>query len=744
MAILIPKKNTRAAQFKRQDDREAQARRFRQRKAWFVTEMMRQQANRYQMALDEAYYDGDQWTPDEAATVRARGQNPVVFNEVAPMVDFLLGTERRTRVDFTIQNRTDDSEEAFQDATNKMHLLKFVDDLNRTQFVRSDVADDKLKAGLGWLEIGVRADPTDYPIYKRRESWRNMLHDSLGASKMPEDWRYIFRFRETDFDIAEALIPADQREKVDLLRRAVINADTRAHMDWLNGGPMTSLGLNSMMGDAALMDKWTTYDAEAWLDNPRERVLLIECWATEVARPGEGPTTTGEGFGIEDRMRMLKRASIMTEFDTLFESWSPFTHDMYPFIPDWCYRNKRTGLPYSVIRRHRGPQDSLNKHMSKAQFRISTRQILLETDALDDEVMDEDELADRAGDPSAVMVFKKGALSGKKVEIREGAQMAAADIELADRFAQSIRSNGPVSTEARGQENSNTVSGKARAIREEQSGRLVAELFDNSLLMRQWEGEITLSLCEQYHIEPIVFPKQGDGGRAEYVRLNQPDPKNPGQIINDVQKRKAAFVIGEAPWQQSLAEASFEALMSMLGELAKVAPQVVVNILDVVFEMNPSLPKKHLILRRIRQTTGMDDPNEGDTPEAQARRAEKAAIAKAQMQAQLAQLQAEVAEAQAKGEKLNAEAMSKRLEALYMAAQAAQVLTMAPEIAPVADELAASVGFKDKHGDPVIGAPVPTVAAPAVPPAQQTDGALAGGMAGSESPELTGVNPGVK
>lgn len=198
-------------------------------------------------------------------------------------------------------------------------------------------------------------------------------------------------------------------------------------------------------------------------------------------------------------------------------------------------------------------------------------------------------------------------------------------------------------------------------------------------------------------------------------------------------------MIGEAPWQQSLAEASFEAAMSMLGELAKVAPQVVVNILDVVFEMNPNLPKKHLLLQRIRQATGMDDPDEGNNPESQARRAEKEAVAKAQMQAQLAQLQADVAEAKAKGEKLNAEAMSKRLEALYMAAQAAQVLTLAPEIAPVADELARSVGFQDQQGDAVLGAPVPTVAAPAVPEAQQTDGALVGGMAGSESPELTGV-----
>lgn len=412
MAVLIPKKNTRAGQQKEREDREAAQRRFRQRKSFFITELMRQQANRYQMALDESYYDGDQWTPDEAAVVRARGQNPVVFNECAPMVDFLLGTERRMRVDFTVQNRSDGTEEAFQDATNKQHLLKFVDDLNRTQFVRSDAADDKFKAGLGWIEVGVRADPTDYPIYKRRESWRNMLYDSLGQSKMPEDWRYIFRFREVDFDIAEAMIPADQREKVDNLRRAIINADTRAHMDWLNG-PMSGLGLNSMMGDAAMMDKWTTYDAEAWLSNPRERVLLIEAWTTEPFRD-----TTGEGFGMEDRLRMRKRAAVMTEHDTIFEAWSPYEHDQYPFIPEWCYRRKKDGAPYGVIRRLRGPQDSLNKHMSKAQFRISTRQVWLEEGALNEELMDADELEDAAGDPAAVLHFARGAVGRQGADPR--------------------------------------------------------------------------------------------------------------------------------------------------------------------------------------------------------------------------------------------------------------------------------------------------------------------------------------
>lgn len=724
----ITTKNTRKGQEASARESQAALDRFNKRRAWFIMELSRQQANRYQMAVDEDYYDGDQWTAEEAAEVRRRGQNPVVHNEIKPMVDFLIGTERRMRVDHQVMHRTDMSPQAEEEARAKTQLIKFVDDVNRTQFVRSDSADDMFKAGLGWLEVGVRQDPSNYPIYKRKESWRNMLYDSLGQSRMPEDWRYIYRYREVDFDIAETLVTG---KKKDLLRKAIITNDTKRYMDWFNGAPVTG---QMSMTDLALTSRWTTYDAEAWLANPRERVMLIECWMAEPF------TDTGDtDSGMEDsRTVMRKRVALMTEYDTLLETWSPYNHGMYPFIPLWCYRRKKDGAPYGIIRQHRNPQDSLNKHLSKAQFRAAVRQILLENGALDNEVMDIDELEDKLGDPSAVLQFAKGALQGQRVKIQEGMALAQADIMMADKFASTIRQLGPVSTEDRGQEPGN-VSGKARAIRQEQGSRLTAEPFDNMLLARQIEGEITLSLAEQYHREPMVFSMpSGKGGKADWVQINQRDEAT-GQVLNDIGARKATYVIGETPWQQSLAEAAFDSLMGMLGEVGKVAPNVVVSILDVVLDMHPALPKKGLILERIRKVTGMPDPEAGETPEMQAQQQQQAALAKAQFEAQMAGLKAEIMEAQAKGMKLNAEAMAKRLETLYMAAQAAQVLTMAPQIAPVADELARSVGFKDENGDAAIGAPVPTVGAPVLPAPQQADGALSGAQAGIESPAVTGV-----
>lgn len=714
---------------------EAALKRFRQRKSWFTMELMRQQANRYQMALDEAYYDNEQWTPDEAAEIRSRGQAPVVYNEVAPMVDFMLGTERRTRTDYEIMARDDDSQEASDDAEVKSKLMKYIEDINKAPFERSAAVDDQMKAGLGWIEAAAVSDPTKPPIRIRNESWRNMLHDSLGHHMMPEDWRYQFRFKEVDFDIADAMLPGC----TDKLRRAVVHYDTRQVLDWQAG---QSSGLAGFMPnfDDGIPRKWNTYDADAWVNNPRERLLLIECWATEPYKPTQGQW----GGDMDDVIRMRKRVAIMTEYDTLIESWSPYRHGRFPFIPLWCYRRKKDGQPYGVIRRHRGPQDMLNKQMSKVHFRLATNQMRMEKSAIDAEVMDEEELRSEAAAPDGMLIFADGALSGRRVEIRDGAPMVEAELRLVETNKASIRQTSPVSGEDRGLD-AQSVSGKARALREEQGSKLSAQVFDNIRMARQIEGEIVLALCEQYHVEPMVFSVPGEVKKREFVKINQPHPTDPGRKLNDISQRSAQFVIGEQPWNQALSEASFEAAMDMLGSLSKTAPQVVVSILDIVFELNPHLPKKARILQRIRQATGQPDPDKGPTPEQVQQNQEKQQMARAQFQAQLAELQQQVATAKAQGEKLDAEAFMTQVEGLYMAAQAAQIVAQVPQLAPVMDELAKSAGFVDKDGPPLV-APMQQAAAPVqpIPPLQGATGPLVGHEQGIRTPEPDGIKPGVQ
>lgn len=680
--------------------------RFRQRKSWFVMELKRQEQNRYQMAMDENYYDSIQWTEQEAAEIRRRGQNPVVYNEVKPTADWLIGMERRMRRDFRVIARGNDSKEAADDAQIKTQLLKYLEDVNRTPFERSQAAKDCFIPGLGWVEVGVRADPNDEPIYTRAESWRNILHDSIGAKKLDlSDGRYLFRFKEVDLDIAQAWFPDKKAE----LEKAALAADDEAMIgNWAGGYPISGFGSGSSR-------KWVNIDSTASMFNVRRRVLLIECWSREIDGGG-----TGLGANTHDTLKMRMSCSIMTEFDTLIEGWSPYAHNEFPFVPVWCYRRAVDGLPYGVIRAVRGPQDSYNKRMSKAQFLLSVNQLRIEADAIDEDEMSLEEIRDEQAAPDGILVFKSGALSGGKVQIRDHLDIAQGHLGLAERDVMSIRSVSGVTSENRGMGGS-TQSGKAVIAKQEQGSMVTAEIFDNLLFAHQIEGELTISLIQQYYTEPKIFSVTGERYKLDYYKLNQVDPVT-GQKLNDVTRHKATFVISDQPWKQHLAQAAFEQTMQMMGQLSQAAPNVVVAILDLVFEW-ADVPNKAEFLSRIREVTGQRDPDKDPTPEdVQAQQDQQAQAAK-QAELQMAQVEAQIKKVMAEGSRAEAAAMVARLDAMLKAAQAGQILTMSPSTAPAADELLKSAGFQDQNAPQVIDMPAQQPMQPELPPEPQPQAA---------------------
>ena len=124
--------------------------------SWYYREREIQAENRLQMSIDADYYDGDQWDPADAATLEERGQVPLVFNEVAVMCDWLIGTERRARVDWSVLPRAEDD---VQLADVKTKVLKYVSDVNRTTFNCSRAFEDTVKVGVGWVTPGCATTP---------------------------------------------------------------------------------------------------------------------------------------------------------------------------------------------------------------------------------------------------------------------------------------------------------------------------------------------------------------------------------------------------------------------------------------------------------------------------------------------------------------------------------------------------------------------------------------------------------
>ena len=132
------------------------------------------------MARDEAYYDHDQLTAEEKAILDARGQSDAATNIIKPIVDWMVGTERRMRFDTNAAARQEDSAQAEQ----KSKLLKYLQDANRSQFERSSAFSEATKAGLSWVEVGVRPDFDDGErLLNRFVSWRNVYHDFDVASQ---------------------------------------------------------------------------------------------------------------------------------------------------------------------------------------------------------------------------------------------------------------------------------------------------------------------------------------------------------------------------------------------------------------------------------------------------------------------------------------------------------------------------------------------------------------------------------
>lgn len=683
------------------DKKMSEFQRLERLKGWRDQELARQASNRFQMALDEDFYDGLQWSPDEAAELLRRGQAPVVYNQIKPTIDWLLGTERRMRTDYKIVP-TGKGQDDLEMAQAKTKLVKYIQEQNRANFRRSAAFEEAVKAGVGWREVGVRADPEDEPIYVGSESWRNILYDSLSTEPDYSDARYLFRLKVVDTDIAIAYFP----KKEEQIKQAAESTLRQGGFDWWFGRRLSDLDDDPTL---TLPSRFSQFDAAAWIFNPRERVTLYECWYFE-------PTveTTRLGAGTFDRIRMKLRCAVFTDSAILVDGESPYKHNKVPFSPVWCYRRKRDNAPYGVIRNIRGPQEALNKRQSKALWAISVNQATIEKSAIDNASMDLEEIREEVSAPDGIVVLADG--GSAKFRREKNLDVAQANLAMAERDQIAIREVGGVTSENLGRD-TNLVSGIALERKQQQGQQVTAQLFDNLRLADQMAGEQMLALAEQYYTEPKVFRVTGERSKHEFVEINSVD-ETTGQVINPISAFKSQFIIDEQDYRASLRQAMFESLMDLLAKIAAINPQFAANALDVVLEYS-DVPGRDTIIKRIRDLNGQRDPESPMTPEEEQQKAAQQQMTAETDKLNLDLLRAKVAELQGKAKKMDVDGVLQGITALYTALQAGQVVATVPGVAPVADEIAKSAGFKDAAG---IDPNIPQMNVPQVTPASIAQG----------------------
>ena len=587
-------------------------------KDWWVDAYDLHAASRREKTRDHDYYDGDHWEEEDKLELEARGQKAAVYNVTKQALDWILGTERRTRVDYRVLPR---GEEDAPGAEVKGKLIKYIQNVCHEPMERSQAFGDMAKSGLGWLEVGIRSDWEDEPLFVAYEDWRNIWFDPYSRRNDLSDCRFIFRVKWVDLDVAMAMFP-DRR---DVLKASAMTGD-QAYQATVEGTDEINEGYED--AETQMMTA-TDMTEDGNRESSRQRVRLFECWyrfpeQVQIIRGGGevnlGPIQNGiydpenphqkalvdNGFAsLYDALKMTMRVMVYCEGFVLQETRSPYKHNRFPFVPFWGYRKKRDGSSYGVIRNVRDPQDDLNKRRSKALHILATNKAIVDDNAVDDW----DEFADELNRPDGIMKKR----TGTQIELIRDNAIADQHIGLMEQDRGYIQYASGVSDDMMGRK-TNAVSGVAIQSRQNEGFALTMELFDNARFSVQLAGELQLSLIDQFYTKEKKVRIVGPSGETEFVAINATDPET-GMPINDITATQADFVVDTANYATTVRQAMFESFGEMM---TKLPPEISMAILDLWVELS-DLPGKEQMVQRIRQVTGFVDTTniEAKTPEQQ-------------------------------------------------------------------------------------------------------------------------------
>jgi hypothetical protein len=655
--------------------------------SFWIEELDRQNENRTQQALDADFYDGIQWAENDAAVLRERGQSPLVVNVIAQSINWIVGSEKRGRVDARVLPRR---KEGAAPAEKKTQLLKYLSDSNDTVFHQSRAFADAATVGIGWMEDGLFGEDDEEQLATRYESWRNMLWDSAGTELDLTDCRYVFRAKWVDEDVAITFFPA----------RAVLI--TKAAGNAMRAGWTTDQGDDPMDSIEQSRD---TAGGFTNVNTNRRRVRIIEAWIRRpepIERLQGGGEFHGDMFDPYSQVHADLVASgqakkvtrpgmrmycvIFTSEGLLWEGKSPYRHNKFPFTPVWGYRRGRDNMPYGVVRGLRDLQEDINKRFSKALFILSSNKVIVEEGAISNM---KDFLTEIAR-PDGVAQVKKGMIGSVKTDVDR--DLAPAHLELMTRSISMVQQVGGVTDELMGR-TTNATSGVAVQARQQQGMQSTSLLFDNLRYAAKLMGEKRLSNIEQFMSEAKQFRITNMRGTPTYVTINDGLPEN------DIARTKADYVISETDWRATMREAQTDQLLDLMS---KMPPQVSIVLLDLLVE-HMDLPNADELVKRIRAINGQKDPDQTEPTQEDMQREqaqqEQAEAQKAMFMAQLRKLLADAGKSEAEGQRILAQAEQMKALTIKTGADTAGVAILAaqtaliPGVAPVADAILNEVGF---------------------------------------------------
>lgn len=495
-------------------DREEHDRILKQLVGYFEEAEESSQQSREKSERDRDYYDGKQWTIEEAETLKKRGQPVVAMNVIRSRVNYYLGMEKKQRRDPKAYGRGPNDMEAADVATE---MLRYVMERTEYQSSRSMVWENIKIEGCGALECSMK-DRRDgnKDVFWKRIAWDRFFADPHSCLPGYEDARYLGQVRWVDED--------------ELLT------------DYPDAEAAAELSLTRAFGHTGgtFEDKprW-----QVWSDPKRKRFRLVQIWYRE----------KGKWLFAE-----FVRGGILSGGE------SPYVDDqgesLCGIVAESCYIDRENNR-YGEVRDLIDPQDEVNKRRSKALHLINTRTIITEMGAFPDG--DKEKMRREANRPDGLIVVAPG----KRFDIDKNVELAAGQAELLAQAQNHISATGPNASLLGKEENDAGQSGVA--IARKQQGGLV-ELGDGLDVLRRLDHRVfkhTWFAAKQYMQAPMWIMVTENEEAPQYIGINQVemDPQT-GQpmMMNPVGQMDVDIMIEDAPDVPSLDLETFGAMTEVM------------------------------------------------------------------------------------------------------------------------------------------------------------------------------------
>lgn len=338
---------------------------------------------RVSAAEDQDFYDGDQLSDADLKVLEENGQPDITINEIAPKVDSIINQEIQNPTKTVYKSRSFDPQ--FEILAEAMTTLAInIQENADTAMEMSDVFDDQIKTGIGWMEIDVE----EGFIVTRRVDPYLMGWDINDFSKQLTNSSHVDRMKW--YTKGEATNMFDKKKAE--IERLVSSDEPHTPFGLLGGSTNTT--------QSTFAGSPNDREPFSFVDKKLESILIVEQQYKKPAKKFRYINVRGQQKETFEEKDAKKLAAPDTEVETIntFQIWRAYFTDgilfenvphpiqigEFTLIPTIHKRKARTNEPYGMIRNSKDPQREVNKRRSKMMHQLNTRGVVMESGAVDD------------------------------------------------------------------------------------------------------------------------------------------------------------------------------------------------------------------------------------------------------------------------------------------------------------------------------------------------------------------------